>query len=169
VADWVVLVNGLPASGKSTLAAELAERLRWVVLSKDVLKENFGRLVWPRVSRAQLGGLALDTLYALAGAVEGEVVLDAIWLSTRDRTFFEAGVATMREPRVLEVWCDIPEELARQRFERRMPLRHDMHGSWRPGFWEGAGPITENPIRVDTTVAVDVAGLARVVRATLEP
>jgi len=150
VADRVVLVKGPPASGKPTLAAELTERLGWVVLSKEVLKETFGGLVWPRVSSARSGGLALDTVCALAEAVEGGVVLDAISLSTRDRTFFEAGVATMREPSVVGVWHDIPE-------------------SWRPGFWEGAGPITENPIRVDTTVAVDVAGLARVVRATLKP
>jgi len=150
VADRVVLVKGPPASGKPTLAAELTERLGWVVLSKEVLKETFGGLVWPRVSSARSGGLALDTVCALAEAVEGGVVLDAISLSTRDRTFFEAGVATMREPSVVGVWHDIPE-------------------SWRPGFWEGAGPITENPIRVDTTVAVDVAGLAQVARATLEP
>lgn len=150
MADRVVLVKGPPASGKPTLAAELTERLGWVVLSKEVLKETFGGLVWPRVSSARSGGLALDTVCALAEAVEGGVVLDAISLSTRDRTFFEAGVATMREPSVVGVWHDIPE-------------------SWRPGFWEGAGPITENPIRVDTTVAVDVAGLAQVARATLEP
>lgn len=156
MADRVVLVKGPPASGKPTLAAELTERLGWVVLSKEVLKETFGGLVWPRVSSARSGGLALDTVCALAEAVEGGVVLDALSLSisisisTRDRTFFEAGVATMREPSVVGVWHDIPE-------------------SWRPGFWEGAGPITENPIRVDTTVAVDVAGLAQVARATLEP
>ena len=156
MADRVVLVKGPPASGKPTLAAELTERLGWVVLSKEVLKETFGGRVWPRVSSARSGGLALDTVCALAEAVEGGVVLDAISLSlsislsTRDRTFFEAGVATMREPSVVGVWHDIPE-------------------SWRPGFWEGAGPITENPIRVDTTVAVDVAGLAQVARATLEP
>jgi len=154
VADRVVLVKGPPASGKPTLAAELTERLGWVVLSKEVLKETFGGLVWPRVSSARSGGLALDTVCALAEAVEGGVVLDAlslsVSLSTRDRTFFEAGVATMREPSVVGVWHDIPE-------------------SWRPGFWEGAGPITENPIRVDTTVAVDVAGLAQVARATLKP
>ena len=156
MADRVVLVKGPPASGKPTLAAELTERLGWGVLSKEVLTETFGGRVWPRVSSARSGGLALDTVCALAEAVEGGVVLDALSLSisisisTRDRTFFEAGVATMREPSVVGVWHDIPE-------------------SWRPGFWEGAEPITENPIRVDTTVAVDVAGLAQVARATLEP
>jgi glucokinase len=163
MADRVVLVNGLPASGKSKLGAELAVRLGWTFLSKDVLKEQFGELAWPQVSSARLGGLALDTLYALAGAIEGGVVLDAIWLSTRDRPFLDAGLATMGEPRVVEVWCDIPASLSRERFELRMPTRHPMHESWRPGFWDEAGPITENPIRVDTSREVDIDRLAGLV------
>ncbi len=125
-------------------------------------------MVWPGVPSARLGGIALDTLYALAGAVEGGVVLDAIWLSTRDRAFLDAGRARMDDPRLVEVWCDVPEELARRRFEQRLPDRHEMHEAWRPGYWEGAGPITEDPIRVNTTVIVDVAALASVVRARLE-
>ena len=161
VAEQVVLINGLPASGKTTLGTELAQRLGWVFLSKDALKEALAAPVWPGVSSDRLGGLSLDTMYRLAAEVPGGVVLDAIWLSTRDRPFLETGLATMGEPLVVEVWCDIPESLARERFESRAADRHPMHGAWRPGFWDGAGPITENPIRVDTGVAVDVAALAR--------
>ena len=164
VADRVVLVNGLPASGKSTLGAELARQLDWVFLSKDTLKETFGELAWPHVPSARLGGLALDAMYSLAGAIEGGVVLDAIWLSTRDRPFLDAGLAIMGEPFVVEVWCDIPETAARERYEHRMPARHEMHEGWRPGFWDDAGPITENPIRIDTTGQVDVGRLAEQVR-----
>jgi glucokinase len=36
----VVLVNGLPAAGKSTLAAELAVALGLALVSKDVIKET---------------------------------------------------------------------------------------------------------------------------------
>jgi predicted ATPase len=35
----VILVNGLPASGKTTLARALARRLRLPLFSKDVIKE----------------------------------------------------------------------------------------------------------------------------------
>ena len=164
MADRVVLVNGLPASGKSTLGAALAEQLGWAFLSKDVLKEQFGEMLWPGVPSAQLGGIALDTLYSLAALVEGGVVLDAVWLSTRDLPFLQSGLSAMGEPRVVEVWCSIDEALARERYERRMPGRHPMHESWRPGFWREAGPITERPIRVDTSHVVDVERVAALVR-----
>jgi predicted kinase len=161
VTDRVVLINGLPASGKSTLAEQLAAELDWVLISKDALKEAFAGLVWPQVPSARLGGIAIDTMYSLAGAIEGGVVLDSLWLSTRDRPFLESGLTIMGEPHVIEVWCDIPERLARQRYLARMPSRHEMHEAWRPGFWKDAGPVTENPIRVDTRSEVDAAALAR--------
>jgi glucokinase len=156
----VVLINGLPASGKSTLGAKLAAELDWVLISKDVLKEVFADIAWPRVASQLLGGIALDTMYALAGAIDGGVVLDSVWLSTRDAPFLEAGLATMGRPLVVELWCDIPESLARERYDAREPSRHEMHEAWRPGFWDEARPITPEPIRVDTRSEVDVAALA---------
>jgi predicted kinase len=167
VADRVVLINGLPASGKTTLGVRLAAEFDWVFISKDVIKEALALAVWPQVSSSRLGGIALDTMYALAGAVEGGVVLDSLWLSTRDRPFLERGLAVMGEPRVVEVWCDIPEALAHERYDARVPFRHEMHEAWRPGFWRDALPVTENPIRVDTRTEVDVAALASRVLAAV--
>ena len=167
MADRVVLVNGLPASGKTTLAAELAAELDWVFLSKDVIVDALATQVWPHVESGLLGGIALDTIYALGGAVSGGVVIDSIWMSTRDRPYLEAGLAAMGDPRFVEVWCEVPEELARERFEARMPSRHPLHGAWRPGFWDHALPITEHPIRVDTATAVDVPSLVQVIQTTV--
>jgi predicted kinase len=167
MADRVVLVNGLPASGKSTVGAQLAAELDWVLISKDTLKEAFANVVWPHVTSSRLGGIAIEAMYALAAAIDGGVVLDSIWLSTRDRPFLRAGLDTMGEPRAVEVWCGIPEPLARQRYEAREPTRHEIHEPWRPGFWDGAGPITDNPIVVDATADVDVAALAARVLAAV--
>jgi glucokinase len=169
MADRVVLVNGLPASGKTTLATALAEQLEWVLLSKDAILAPLASLAWPRVSSDALGGLALDTMYSLAAAVDGGVILDSIWLSSRDRPFLERGLATMGEPRVIEVWCRLPEALARERFERRRPERHPVHGAWRPGFWDEAVAVTDDPVIVDTAGEVDVAALAARVRAAVAP
>jgi glucokinase len=167
VADRVVLVNGLPASGKTTLGAELAAELDWVFLSKDVVVDALAVQVWPHVDSGLLGGIALDAVYALGGAISGGVVIDSIWLSTRDRSYLAAGLAAMGEPRFVEVWCEVPEGLARERFEARMPSRHPLHGAWCPGFWDHALPITEHPIRVDTTTTVDVQSLVRMIQTAV--
>jgi len=160
MADRAVLINGLPASGKTTLAAALGERLDWPVVSKDAILVPLAAATWPRISSDELGGIALDTMYSLAAAVEGGVILDAIWLASRDRPFLERGLAAIGRPRIVELWCRVPEALARERFECRMPERHPVHGSWRPGFWDDAVPVTENPVIVDTAGEVDVAALA---------
>lgn len=159
MADRVVLVNGLPASGKTTLAAALAERLDWPLVSKDSILVPLAAQTWPRISSDELGGIALDTMYRLATAVEGGVILDAIWLADRDRPFLERGLAAIGHPRLVELWCRVPEAVARERFERRMPERHPVHGSWRPGFWDDAAPVTESPVIVDTLGGVDVAAV----------
>ena len=160
MADRVVLVNGLPASGKTTLAAALAEHLDWPLLSKDAILLPLAALTWPRISSDELGGIALDTMYRLAAALEGGVILDAIWLASRDRSFLERGLAAIGQPRVVELWCRVPEAVARERFERRMPERHPVHGSWRSGFWGDAAPLTTDAVFIDTSGEVDVAALA---------
>jgi glucokinase len=167
MADRVVLVNGLPASGKSTLAAGLADELGFALLSKDAILAPLASLTWPRVSSDALGGIALDAMYALAAAIEGGVILDSIWLSTRDRPFLERGLASIGEPRVVEVWCQLPEALAEERFQRRKPHRHPVHGDWRPGFWDHAVPVTDDPVIVETAGDVDVAALAARVHAVV--
>jgi len=167
MADRVVLVNGLPASGKTTLATALAQELGFVLLSKDAILAPLASIAWPRVSSDVLGGIALDTMYALAAAVEGGVILDSIWLARRDRLFLERGLASIGQPRVVEVWCRLPEAVAETRFEQRMPERHPVHGAWRPGFWDDAAPITDDPLIVETTGDVDVAALAARVHAAV--
>lgn len=142
MADRVVLVNGLPASGKTTLGAELAVRLDWIFLSKDVVVDALAAQVWPRIESGRLGGIALDTVYALGGAITGG-------------------------PRVIEVWCEVSQTIAHERFEARRPSRHPLHGAWRPGFWDHAVPMTEHPIRVDTATAVDMPSLVRSIRAAV--
>lgn len=112
----VVLVGGVSGSGKSTMAAALADSLRAELLRSDVV----------RLERA--GGYseaAVDAVYAemLRRATEllgqgRSVVLDATWLQPRRRTAAET-VAADTHAELVEISCTAPrDELIRRITER---------------------------------------------------
>lgn len=170
MARRVVVVNGLPASGKSTLAPVLADELGFLAIEKDAIKERFADIAWPRLDARELGAAAMDTMWRLAAVEPDGAVLDGTWFGDRAAGFLAAGLATAGHPRMVEVWCDVPVGTAHDRFRRREPDRHAVHsdaGSGTAFDWEERRPVTDHPIVVDTTVPVDVVALAAEVRARL--
>ncbi|MCJ1714525.1 AAA family ATPase [Curtobacterium sp. VKM Ac-2922] len=172
MAQVAIIVNGMPASGKSTIGAALAEVLGCPFLSKDRIKEPLADIAGPMIPSRELGAIAMGTMWQMAGAVENGVVLDAVWLPVRDRAFLEAGLATAGSPRVVEVWCDVDrptaEERLADRYDPGSPLRHQVHGDLADirAFWDehgqAAGPMQVGPVvRVDTTAPYDVGELVQ--------
>ncbi|ONH29843.1 AAA family ATPase [Pseudofrankia asymbiotica] len=172
MAAGVILVNGLPGSGKSTLAAGLAAELSIPALGKDVVKEALSGLVNDAVPAARLGAIAMDVLWSIAAATDGHALLDSWWFRPRDLEFAVEGLARCGHPAVVEVWCDVPAAVARQRYveRHRHPVYDDarhLTDSW--AAWAadpqplGIGPV----IRVDTTSRVDVGQLAAAVTKQL--
>ncbi|MBT2501803.1 ATP-binding protein [Curtobacterium sp. ISL-83] len=177
MAQVAIVVNGMPGSGKSTVGAALAEVLGCPFLSKDRIKEPLADIAGPMIDSRALGGIAMDTMWSMARAVENGVVLDAVWLPSRDRDRLEAGLATAGSPRVVEVWCDVDRATAEDRLRDRydpgtVPLRHEVHGELADvlAFWDehgvDAGPIGVTPVvRVDTTQPYDVGVLVQEIAA----
>lgn len=75
VADAMVLINGLPGSGKSTIAAQLGTTLQAPVLSKDQVKEALADACGLGfVEGSTLGRIAMEVVWALAAAASGTVI-----------------------------------------------------------------------------------------------
>jgi predicted kinase len=115
-----VLMSGLPASGKSTVAAPLATALGWPLLSKDALKEALWDTLGPgdREWSARLGAAAQEQLLRLAQVAPAAVIDTFVHRAWRDRWRALPGV-------VAEVHCRCPAELVRARCAQRR--RHPCH------------------------------------------
>jgi predicted kinase len=168
VADQLVLVNGLPGSGKTKLAVELADNLRGTLLSKDQIKEALAVVLSGAVP-ATIGVVAMQTLWALARELDETVIVESFWFRPRDLDFARDGIRRSMASRAVEIWCDVPTSTARTRYSsRRRGALHDdarrLTTDW--AQWaDHAAPLAITPvIRVDTTRPVLIAEVSRRVR-----
>jgi predicted kinase len=171
VADHLVLVNGLPGSGKSTFAELLAPALNFVLIGKDALKEAMAAVA-PGVPAQALGVAASGVMWELAAATAGGLVLESWWFRPRDLAFVEAGLRRSGSPATVEIWCDVPAALARERYQarRRAALYEDdrhLRESW-PRWAAEAEPLrVADTIMVKTDQPVDVADVVERIRMVL--
>ncbi|WP_420111589.1 AAA family ATPase [Pseudactinotalea sp.] len=171
--ERLILVNGLPGVGKTTLARDLGSVLDAAVISKDAIKESVADALQlgPAESGA-LGGAAMEMAWTIAAAVPGTVIIDTWLFAPRDRRFAEAGIEKVAAAHTVELWCTAPVDVVRDRYRSRR--RHEVHRDadrlgrdWE--MWAAAAePLGLCPsIVVDTSTPVDVGALARDPR--LEP
>lgn len=165
----LVMVNGLPGSGKSTLGPPLAEALGAAFLSKDRIKEA----LWAAAGDVPgIGAVAMETAYALAAALTGTVVLESWWFRPRDLEFARRGLTRTGAAAAVEVWCSVPAALALERFVARRRSGRYQDAERLARDWEhwaaaaeplGLGPV----IRAGTSRPVPIDPLAAQVRAAL--
>jgi predicted kinase len=165
VVDQLVMVNGLPASGKTTLATGLAARLPAPLVSKDAIKEAIAGVV-AAAPRSAVGGIAMEAAWRLLAAMPGTVVLESWWFKPRDLDFVTAALDRLLPAVVVEVWCDVPADVARDRYEKRR--RHSVHDDARrlADSWEEWAAQAEplglgKTLRVSTDGPVETDALAR--------
>ncbi|MCV9878163.1 AAA family ATPase [Brenneria izbisi] len=122
----VVLVNGIPASGKSRVAAALAVATGWPVLSLDDIKNPFLQHLdgVDRQFNRLLGIASYQAIWSVvASAPPGNTFIIDAWFGFQPRERLTAYLADSGVTRLAEVWCQISGELAAARYEARLAYR----------------------------------------------
>lgn len=122
----LVLVGGIPGSGKTTLARTIGDEFGFVVLASDEVRRDLG-LRGADIGERAYDAANVDRVYvelverAEALLARGcSVVLDATWTSAASRSRARAA-AVRSHARVVEVRCDAPPALCRRRIGMRAP------------------------------------------------
>lgn len=163
-----VVVSGPPASGKTTLAREIAPALGLPLIAKDTIKQALMTVLpVPDVETSRTVGTAsVAALLAVAGQTAG-AVLESVWHRSR-------AVAGLRllPGSIVEVFCRCDPETARRRYALRAATRSAGHfDAQRTAgeLWneEVAQPVAGGwpVLEVDTNGPVDVTPLIVRIRA----
>jgi glucokinase len=171
-----ILVNGVPASGKTRVARALSSRLGCPWLALDTVKEPFfdhlgtGDRAWNRA----LGRAASQAIWSLVAGWPPEVtpIVDA-WFGFEPRDVLEGHLAAAGIERTVEIWCHAPVAVIVERYGARLGERHKGHPGAEylpelPALVARARPLGRGPlVEVDTSRDIDAASLAAWVGETL--
>ena len=126
----VVLINGVPASGKSFVARALAMETGWPLLTLDTVKEAlFAHLgVGDREYNRRLGRASYQAMFALIGDFPpGATIIVDAWFGFQPREVLEGHLRRAGVERVVEVWAFARAEIIGARYAARVGTRGAGH------------------------------------------
>lgn len=169
-----IVVSGLPASGKSSLAVELAKRLCLPLLDKDnILEALFDAESFVDLAVRQRLSRASDLVLAKVAANCAGAVLVSFWRHDGDNGCSGTPIDWVKAlpGALVEVHCACDPEVAERRFrERRRHPGHNDHArlselSSQLEHLSKRGPLGLGPaITVRTVEPFDMAALVAAVR-----
>jgi predicted kinase len=163
-----VLVNGVPASGKSAVARALSQAKGWPLLSLDTIKESFFAHLGTgdRDHNRKFGKASYQAIFALVRDFpEGTTAVIDAWFGFQPLEVLQEHLTRAGISKVAEVWCHAPADIIGERYRARLGQRHAGHlgASYVPELIELAGracPLGRYPVfSVDTTQPLDLAAL----------
>ena len=172
----VVLVNGVPASGKSTLARGLAHASGWPLLTLDTVKEAlFAHLgAGDREYNRRLGRASYQAIFALIGEFppRSTAIVDA-WFGFQPREVLAEHLARAQVDRTVEIWLRARPELVAERYAARVGHRNAGHPG--PEYVPELAALAQRAaplggfalIEIDADAPPDAAPLAARVEAAL--
>lgn len=126
----VTMVNGIPASGKSSVARALADATGWPILTLDTIKNPFLATLPPgdRLFNRTLGRASYAAIFDLIAdaPADSSFIIDA-WFGFQPLDVLEAGLARAGVTDLAEVWCHAPPQTVGDRYAARLSLRPPGH------------------------------------------
>jgi predicted kinase len=172
----LVIINGLPGTGKTTIAKPLADQLGFPLISKDTIKEflfdtiGIGDRDWSKM----LGKVSSELLYSLTDELlsKGQsVVIESAFELAFAKPVIQKYIDT-HQPEVVEIYCTTEKRVRRKRFEDR-----NKSGERHKGHFDHVNYLNENDaeplekympialgetLKIDTTlVQVDINSLVK--------
>jgi glucokinase len=164
-----VLVNGVPASGKSGVAQALSKATGWPILTLDTIKNPFLTILPPgdRLFNRTLGRASYAAIFDLiADAPKGSSFIIDAWFGFQPIDTLQDHLKRAGLQDLAEVWCHAPPETVGARYAARLGKRPVGHpgADYVPELIElakRAAPTGLAPLfDVETTAPLRVSELA---------
>jgi glucokinase len=126
----VVLVNGVPASGKSRLAKSLSQYTGWPILSLDGIKNPFLEHIGgvDRDFNRILGKASYQAIWSfIRDAPAGSTFIIDAWFGFQPKAVLEGYIKAAGIDRTAELWCKVPGNVAGERYASRLKDRLPGH------------------------------------------
>ena len=114
-----VLVNGIPASGKSTVSRGIADRMGWPLLALDTIKNPFLEVLGggDRLFNRTLGRASYQAIWSVVGeAPPGTTAVVDAWFGFQPREVLEDHLRKAGVEQTFEIWCHAPGEVLAERY-----------------------------------------------------
>ncbi|MGR6430033.1 ROK family protein [Rhizobium sp. PAMB 3174] len=173
----LVMVNGIPATGKSRVSAALSARTGWPILALDTIKNPFLAEIGDvdRLFNRRLGKASYQAIWdTIAAAPAGSTFIVDAWFGFQPLDLLDAGISHAGITALAEIWCHAPGDVLAERYRARLSSRLPGH----PGeayipeliaLAERATPAGRGPIfDLDTTKVPDDDALAEWVTNALK-
>jgi len=173
----VVLVNGIPASGKSTIAVALSTRTGWLQLSLDGIKNPFLQHLnnVDREFNRVLGRASYQAIWSIvASAPQGSTFIIDAWFGFQPKEVLLEYLVQSGVTGVAEIWCEISADTVVSRYKARLAHRLPGHPAeeYLPelkALAERVGPMNIGPVyRADQNIPLDIEKIINWIFYTFE-
>jgi predicted kinase len=149
---YLVLIMGVPGSGKSTIAKSIMRYVHWVYLDNNFVADPFYSDTRSSASYVALRPKLYDVLYGIAAEnlrIGNTVLLDVPHVKQMLDESWRTKIALLADEngaalRIVRCYCD--ENTLRKRLERRGEKRD----RWKLANWDAF--LEQEPIRVDIPI-----------------